>query len=419
MLADKSNLESVDSEIYNAIINEEKREELNIELIASENSVSKAVLEAQGCIFTNKYAEGYPGKRYYGGNEFSDVVERLAISRAKELFGAEHVNVQSHSGSQANMSAFLSVLKPGDRILGMALSSGGHLTHGAKVNFSGQVFEAYEYGVDLETGLIDYDEVARIAEKCKPKLIVSGATAYSRIFDFKKFRKIADSVGAYLMADIAHIAGLVATGLHPSPIPYAHIVTSTTHKTLRGPRGGMIMCREEFAKAVDRAVFPYSQGGPLVHVIAAKAVAFKEALMPEFKEYQARIVKNASCMASRLVEKGFKIISGGTDNHLFLLDLTGMEETKDIDGLQAQNALEASGITLSRTTVPGEKRKPYYGSGVRIGTPAVTTRGMKEKEMELIADFIAEVLLNINDEKIFNSVRKKVENLCREFPLYN
>ena len=410
----KEHLKAFDAEIYNAIVEEEEREEMTIELIASENAVSPAVLEAQGSVLTNKYAEGYPAKRYYGGCEFVDKAESLARERALQLFGGDHVNVQPHSGSQANMGVYLSVLEPGDVILGMGLSSGGHLTHGSKVNFSGKIFHSVEYGVDEESGLIDYDKVEALAKEHSPKMIVAGASAYSRVIDFERFRKIADSVGAYLFVDMAHIAGLVAAGLHPSPVPHAHFVTTTTHKTLRGPRGGMIICREEFAKAIDKTIFPGIQGGPLMHVIAAKAVAFKEALTEAFKSYQVQIVKNSKTMAETLISRGFKVVSGGTDNHLFLLDLT----PQDITGKVAEKRLEEAHITVNKNTVPGEKRSPFVTSGIRIGAPTITTRGMKENEAKEIANAIADILKNIEDDKILNSTAKKVENLCRTFPLY-
>jgi len=408
-------LKDFDPDIYNAIENEKKRQMYGLELIASENLVSEAVLEAQGSILTNKYAEGYPGKRYYGGCEYVDVVENIAIERAKKLFGAEHVNVQPHSGSQANMAVYMATLNPGDRLLGMDLSNGGHLTHGARVSFSGKLYLSFGYGVNPETGLIDYDEVQAIAEEFKPRLIVCGASAYPRIIDFKKFREIADSVDAYLMADIAHIAGLVAAGLHPSPIPYCEFVTTTTHKTLRGPRGGMIMTKEFFAKPIDKMVFPGMQGGPLMHVIAAKAVCFKEAMSEEFKEYQKQVVKNAKKLAEVLMEKGFKLVSGGTDNHLMLVDLTD----KKITGKEAEEALGKVGITVNKNTIPGDTQSPFVTSGIRIGTPAVTTRGMKEKEMEKIGELIAETLNNIGDEKKYAIIREEVKKLCEEFMFYS
>ncbi len=408
-------LKDFDPDIYNAIENEKKRQMYGLELIASENLVSEAVLEAQGSILTNKYAEGYPGKRYYGGCEYVDVVENIAIERAKKLFGAEHANVQPHSGSQANMAVYMATLNPGDRLLGMDLSNGGHLTHGARVSFSGKLYISFGYGVNPETGLIDYDEVQAIAEEFKPRLIVCGASAYPRIIDFKKFREIADSVDAYLMADIAHIAGLVAAGLHPSPVPYCEFVTTTTHKTLRGPRGGMIMTKEFFAKPIDKMVFPGMQGGPLMHVIAAKAVCFKEAMSEEFKEYQKQVVKNAKKLAQVLMESGFKLVSGGTDNHLMLVDLTD----KKITGKEAEEALGKVGITVNKNTIPGDTQSPFVTSGIRIGTPAVTTRGMKEKEMEKIGEFIAETLNNIGDEKKYAIIREEVKKLCEEFMFYS
>ncbi|WP_022670672.1 serine hydroxymethyltransferase [Hippea alviniae] len=408
-------LKDFDPDVYQAIENEKRREMYGLELIASENFVSEAVMEAQGSVMTNKYAEGYPSKRYYGGCEYVDVVENLAIERAKKLFGAEHVNVQPHSGSQANMAVYMATLQPGDRLLGMDLTNGGHLTHGSRVNFSGKLYLTFGYGVNPETGMIDYDEVAEIAQEFKPRLIVCGASAYPRIIDFKKFREIADSVDAYLMADIAHIAGLVAAGLHPSPIPYCEFVTTTTHKTLRGPRGGMIMTKEFFAKPIDKMVFPGMQGGPLMHVIAAKAVCFKEALSDEFKEYQKQVVKNAKKLAEVLIDNGFKLVSGGTDNHLILVDLTN----KNITGKDAEEALGKVGITVNKNTIPGETRSPFVASGIRIGTPAITTRGMKEKEMEKIGEFITEVLNNIGDEKKYSMIREEVKKLCEEFMFYS
>ncbi len=408
-------LKDFDPDIFNAIENEKKRQMYGLELIASENLVSRAVLEAQGSILTNKYAEGYPGKRYYGGCEYVDVVENIAIERAKELFGAEHANVQPHSGSQANMAVYMSTLNPQDRLLGMDLSNGGHLTHGARVSFSGKLYISFGYGVNPETGLIDYDEVQAIADEFKPRLIVCGASAYPRIIDFKRFREIADSVGAYLMADIAHIAGLVAADLHPSPIPYCEFVTTTTHKTLRGPRGGMILTKEFFAKPIDKMVFPGIQGGPLMHVIAAKAVCFKEAMSEEFKEYQKQVVKNAKKLAQVLMESGFKLVSGGTDNHLMLVDLTD----KKITGKEAEEALGKVGITVNKNTIPGDTQSPFVTSGIRIGTPAITTRGMKEKEMEKIGEFITETLNNIGNEKKYAVIREEVRKLCEEFMFYS
>lgn len=408
-------LKKTDPEIAKALEAEEQRQEYGIELIASENFVSKAVMEAAGSVMTNKYAEGYPGKRYYGGCQIVDIAEDLAINRAKELFGAAYVNVQPHSGSQANMGVYMSLINPGDTILGMNLSHGGHLTHGAKVNFSGKIYNAVSYGVSEGTEVIDYEEVRRIALECKPKIIVAGGSAYPRILDFPKFRAIADEVGAYLMVDMAHIAGLVAAGVHPSPMPYSHIVTTTTHKTLRGPRGGMILTNdEEIAKKIDKMIFPGIQGGPLMHIIAAKAVAFKEALMPEYKEYQVQVVKNAKVLAQELVNKGFRIVSGGTDNHLMLVDLT----PKGITGKAAEEALVKAEITLNKNGIPFDKEKPFVTSGIRIGTPSVTTRGMKEAEMKIIAELITKVLENIDNETIINEVKEEVHKLAEKFPLY-
>lgn len=409
-----SELKETDPEVYNAIKGEDERELSKIVLIASENYVSQAVLEAQGSVFTNKYAEGYPNRRYYGGCEFADQVELLAIERAKALFGAEHVNVQPHSGSQANMAAYFSVLQPGDTILGMALPHGGHLTHGASVSFSGTLYKSFSYGVDKKTELLDYDEVERLAVEHKPKMIVAGYSAYSRILDFPRFRRIADKVGAYLMADIAHIAGLIAAGEHPSPVPYADFVTTTTHKTLRGPRGGMIMCMEKFAKAVDKAIFPGIQGGPLVHVIAAKAVSFKEALMPEFKDYQRQVVKNAKALAQRLTADGFRIVSGTTENHLMLVDLT----PKNITGKDAEIALDAAGITCNKNSIPWDQKPPVTTSGIRLGTPIVTTRGMREPEMKVIGDLICEALANINAPDKLAALKERTKAFCNKFPMF-
>ncbi|HSA77734.1 MAG TPA: serine hydroxymethyltransferase [Nitrospirota bacterium] len=409
-----SELKETDPEVYNAIKGEDERELSKIVLIASENYVSQAVLEAQGSVFTNKYAEGYPNRRYYGGCEFADQVELLAIERAKALFGAEHVNVQPHSGSQANMAAYFSVLQPGDTILGMALPHGGHLTHGASVSFSGTLYKSFSYGVDKKTELLDYDEVERLAVEHKPKMIVAGYSAYSRILDFPRFRRIADKVGAYLMADIAHIAGLIAAGEHPSPVPYADFVTTTTHKTLRGPRGGMIMCMEKFAKAVDKAIFPGIQGGPLVHVIAAKAVSFKEALMPEFKDYQRQVVKNAKALARRLTADGFRIVSGTTENHLMLVDLT----PKNITGKDAEIALDAAGITCNKNSIPYDQKPPVTTSGIRLGTPIVTTRGMREPEMKVIGDLICEALANINVPDKLAALKERTKAFCNKFPMF-
>ncbi|MDO8282851.1 MAG: serine hydroxymethyltransferase [Thermodesulfovibrionia bacterium] len=410
-----SELEKADSEIYDAIVNEIRREKEQLILIASENYASRAVMEAQGTVFTNKYAEGYPGRRYYGGCEYVDIAETLAINRAKELFGAEHVNVQPHSGTQANMAVYCAMLKPGDKILGMSLSHGGHLSHGSHVNFSGIVYEGSSYGVGKKTGTINYNEVRKIAKKVKPKIIVAGASAYSRIIDFKKLSKIAIECNAYFMVDIAHISGLVAAGVHPSPVPYADFVTSTTHKTLRGPRGGIIMCKEKYAKQIDKMVFPGIQGGPLMHVIAAKAVALKEALSPGFKHYQIQIVKNAKELSGALIERGFKIISGGTDTHLMLIDLSN----KKISGKDAETALDLAGITLNKNAIPHDKLPPAVTSGIRIGTPTVTTRGMKEPEMIIIAGLIDAVLQAPNDKDNIRRVRDKVKSLCRKFPAYS
>ncbi|ABB31837.1 Glycine hydroxymethyltransferase [Geobacter metallireducens RCH3] len=407
-------LETFDPAVAEAIRHETERQEYNLELIASENFVSEAVMEAQGSVLTNKYAEGYPGKRYYGGCHHVDVVENLAIERAKELFGADHANVQPHSGSQANMAVYFSVLKPGDTILGMNLSHGGHLTHGSPVNFSGRFFNVVPYGVSQETETIDFNEVERLALEHKPKLIVVGASAYPRVLDFAAFRAIADKVGALVMVDMAHIAGLVAAGLHPSPVPYAEFVTTTTHKTLRGPRGGMILCREEFAKTLNSNIFPGIQGGPLMHVIAAKAVAFKEALAPEFKLYQEQIVKNARTLADELMKRGFRLVSGGTDNHLMLVNLTGTELT----GKVAEEALDKAGITVNKNTVPFETRSPFVTSGFRIGTPAATSHGLKEAEMVEVAAFIAEALANVGNEAKLAEVKGKVNALMGRFPLY-
>ncbi|MFH1965011.1 MAG: serine hydroxymethyltransferase [Acidobacteriota bacterium] len=409
-----SSLQEVDPQVASALASEVKRQDGTLELIASENFVSKAVMEAVGSVFTNKYAEGYPGRRYYGGCEFADEVESLAIDRARELFGAEHVNVQSHSGSQANFAAYLALLEPGDKILGMNLSHGGHLTHGHPLNFSGRFFEVIPYGVDKDSERIDYDSIAELAEKEKPRMIVAGASAYSRIIDFKRLGEIARSAGSYLMVDIAHIAGMVAVGLHPSPVPHADVVTTTTHKTLRGPRGGMIMCREEHKKMINRNVFPGTQGGPLVHVIAGKAVCFKEAQGEDFREYQAQVIKNASVLSDTLQEKGFRIVSGGTDNHLFLLDVF----SKGLTGKDAEKRLEEAGLTVNKNSIPFDQHPPMVTSGIRIGTPAVTTRGMKEPEMKLIGSLIAETLSNLDSEEVISGVREQVKDLTARFPLY-
>jgi len=408
-------IKDYDLEVYNAILEEEKRQEEGIELIASENFVSKAVMEAAGSVFTNKYAEGYPERRYYGGCVNADTVEQLAIDRLKKIFGAKFANVQPHSGSQANMGVYVSLLEAGDKILGMGLSSGGHLTHGYKVNFSGKNYIGIEYGLNPETELLDYDEVRRLAVQEKPKIIVAGASAYSRIIDFKKFREIADEVGAYLMVDMAHIAGLVAAGEHPNPMEYADIVTSTTHKTMRGPRGGIILTNnEEIAKKIDKAIFPGIQGGPLMHIIAAKAVAFKEALSPEFKEYQKQVVKNAKAMADALVKGGLRIVSGGTDNHLMLVDL----RPKGVTGKLAEESLEKAGITCNKNAIPNDPEKPFITSGVRLGTPAITARGMKEDESVKIAEMIIKVLENVNDDEKIAEVKNEVLKLTEKFPLY-
>lgn len=408
-------IKNCDLEVYNAIVEEEKRQEEGIELIASENFVSKAVMEAAGSVFTNKYAEGYPEKRYYGGCANADTVEQLAIDRLKKIFGAKFANVQPHSGSQANMGVYVSLLEAGDKILGMGLSSGGHLTHGYKINFSGKNYVGIEYGLNPETEMLDYDEIRRLAIQEKPQIIVAGASAYSRVIDFKKFREIADEVGAYLMVDMAHIAGLVAAGEHPNPMEYADIVTSTTHKTMRGPRGGIILTNnEEIAKKIDKAIFPGIQGGPLMHIIAAKAVAFKEALSPEFKEYQKQVVKNAKAMADALVKGGLRIVSGGTDNHLMLVDL----RPKGVTGKMAEEGLEKAGITCNKNSIPNDPEKPFITSGVRLGTPAITARGMKEDEAVQIAEMIIKVLENVNDDEKIAEVKNEVLKLVEKFPLY-
>ncbi|WP_297568105.1 serine hydroxymethyltransferase [uncultured Anaerovibrio sp.] len=408
-------LKVVDPEIAEAIAAELNRQRNKLELIASENIVSSAVMTAQGSVLTNKYAEGYPGKRYYGGCEHVDVVEQLAIDRAKKLFGAEYANVQPHSGAQANMAVFFALLTPGDTVMGLNLTDGGHLTHGSPVNMSGKYFKIVPYGVSAETEQLDYDDVQRLAEECKPKLIVAGASAYARTLDFPRLAEIAHAVGAYLMVDIAHIAGLVATGMHPSPVPYADVVTSTTHKTLRGPRGGLILCRDaEFGKQFNKAIFPGIQGGPLMHVIAAKAVAFKEALSPAFKEYAQQVVKNAKVLAETLMDKGFRIVSGGTDTHLMLVDLTN----KNITGKIAQNVLDEVGITANKNTIPFEKLSPFVTSGIRLGSPALTTRGFKEDDMVEVAEIIAMVLDNPEDEGVKAQARDRVAALCQKYPLY-
>jgi glycine hydroxymethyltransferase len=407
-------LETSDPEIFAAIGQEGRRQELNLELIASENAVSEAVLEAVGSVLTNKYAEGYPGRRYYGGCEHVDVVEELAIARAKELFGADHVNVQPHSGSQANMAVYFANLAPGDTILAMNLSHGGHLTHGSPVNFSGRFFQVIPYGVGEGDHRIDYDEVRALARQHRPKMIVAGHSAYPRLLDFAAFRSIAEEVGALLMADIAHVAGLVVADLHPSPVPHCDFVTTTTHKTLRGPRGGMILCKVDHAKKIDSSIFPGNQGGPLMHVVAGKAVAFREALTPEFRVYQKKIVENAGTLARALMDEGFRLVSGGTDNHLMLLDLRDTE----ITGKKAQECLDLARITTNRNTVPFDPRSPFVTSGVRIGTPAVTTRGMGEGEMKKIASFIARALAAPDDASALATIAGEVEALCRRFPIY-
>lgn len=405
-------LGNFDGEVAAACHAELERQQHNIELIASENIVSRAVLLAAGGILTNKYAEGYPGKRYYGGCQCVDVVENIARERAKKLFGAEHANVQPHCGASANLAAFFALLQPGDTVMGMNLQQGGHLSHGSPVNISGKYFHIVPYGVDPETELIDYDEMRRIALECKPKMIIAGASAYSRIIDFKRCREIADEVGAYLMVDMAHIAGLVAAGLHPSPVPYADVVTTTTHKTLRGPRGGMILCRAELANDIDKAIFPGTQGGPLMHIIAAKAVALGEALTPEFKEYQTQIVKNSAVLASALADKGIKLVSGGTDNHLMTLKLLGLNVT----GKELEHRLDEVHITANKNTIPNDPQSPFITSGLRIGTPAVTTRGFKEPEMLKIADWIGDIINDFEGNKA--AVSDGVRELCEKFPIY-
>lgn len=412
-MIDLKSIKQVDPELYASMLQELERQQHNLELIASENIVSEAVLAAAGTFYTNKYAEGYPGKRYYGGCEYVDVAEKLAIERAKQLFGVKYANVQPHCGSNANFAAYYALLNSGDTILGMTLADGGHLTHGAKVNMSGKLFNCVGYGIDPQTELINYDEVRRIALECKPKLIVAGASAYPRFIDYKKFREIADEVGAYLMADIAHVAGMVATGLHPSPVGYAHVITSTTHKTLRGPRGGLILCDDEdIAKKIDKAIFPGSQGGPLMHIIAAKAVAFKEALSPEFKTYQEQILKNAKAMADRLIKRGLRLVSGGTDNHMMLINLVG----SGVNGKQLETWLDMAHITANKNSVPNEPLSPSLTSGLRVGTPAVTTRGMKEDDMVKIADMIADIVED--GESAIESVKARAIALCDEHPIY-
>ena len=408
-------LKTADPDVYAAIEAEEVRQREKLLLIASENFASPAVLAAQGSLLTNKYAEGYPGKRYYGGCQHADAVEDLAIQRCKEIFGAEHVNVQPHSGSQANMAAYLSVLKAGDTILGMDLAQGGHLTHGSKVNFSGILFRVFSYGVDRQTETIDYDAVQKVAEECRPRMIVVGASAYARVLDFPRFQQIAKSVGAYLLVDIAHIAGLIAAGLHPNPVPYADFVTTTTHKTLRGPRGGVTMCRAEHAKGVDKLVFPGLQGGPLMHVIAAKAVAFKEALSPGFKRYQQQVLANAKTLAQEFVERGYKIVSGGTDTHLMLLNLAN----KGITGKEADAALDTAGIIVNKNAVPYDEKPPAVASGIRLGSPIVSTRGMRESEMKQIVGLVDRVLQHRQEPAVLEEVREQAKALCAKFPIFH
>ncbi|RLB08854.1 MAG: serine hydroxymethyltransferase [Deltaproteobacteria bacterium] len=411
----EKSLREVDPEVFSAIRDEIKREKENLLMIASENYASRAVIEAHANVMTNKYAEGYPGARYYGGCEYVDVVENLAIERAKKLFNAEHVNVQPHSGSQANMAVYFSVLKPGDLIMGMDLAHGGHLSHGSKVSFSGTLFKSVFYGVSPETERIDFDQVRKIAKEYKPKMIIAGASAYPREIDFSLFKEIAQEIGAFFMADIAHIAGLIVAGLHPSPVGLAEFVTSTTHKTLRGPRGGIIITNKEYAQKIDKAIFPGIQGGPLMHIIAAKAVAFKEAMSPDFKEYQKQVIKNAKVLAEELLRLGFRLVSGGTDNHLILMDLTD----KGITGKQAEEALAKAGIVVNKNSIPFDKRSPKITSGIRIGTPALTTRGFKEDEMKLIASLISKVLSNPDSDQVIKSVKAKVKELCQSFPIYS
>lgn len=407
-------LEKVDGKIFRAVEDETRRVNEGLELIPSENFVSRAVLEALGCVFNNKYSEGYPGKRYYGGNQFVDIVENLAIERAKKLFGAEHVNVQPYSGSPANTAVYVALMDFGDKLMGMSLAQGGHLTHGHKVSFSGKAYKAVQYGVDRESQLIDYDEVRRLAVKEKPKIIVSGATAYPREIDFKAFAQIAGEVGAVSVADIAHIAGLVVGGVHQTPFPFTDVVTTTTHKTLRGPRGAVIMCKEKYAEAIDRAVFPWLQGGPHEHQIAAKAVCFKEALKPEFKEYARQIVKNAKVLADSLMEQGFELVTGGTDNHLILADL----QNKGLTGKEAETALDRAGITVNKNMIPFDPRTPFDPSGIRLGTPAVTTRGMKEGEMKAIGELMARAVESFKDARALENIREEVKELTKGFPVY-
>ena len=408
-------IEKVDREVAEIIKHEVKRNRETLLMIASENYADEAILQAQGSVFTNKYAEGYPGKRFYQGVGNSDDIEQLAIDRAKKLFGAEHANVQPHSGSQTNQAVYLAVLKPGDSLLGMNLAAGGHLTHGAPASSSGKLYQAHSYGVNKDTFLLDYDEILKTAQEVKPKIIVAGASAYPRAIDFKKFREIADSVGALLLADMAHYAGLVAAKLYPDPVPYCDFVTTTTHKTLRGPRGGLILCKEKYAKAINSAVFPGLQGGPLMHVVAAKAICFGEAMKPAFTEYQRQVIKNAQVLAQELINKGYKVLTGGTDCHLILVDL----RVNNLTGKDAALAIEKAGITLNKNGVPFDTQNPFITSGIRIGTPAITTRGMKEKEITLIAGWIDDVLKNINNEAVIKAAGEKVKKLCSRFPVYN
>jgi glycine hydroxymethyltransferase len=416
MFNEDMTIDSFDPELSKAIKDEIKRQEEHIELIASENYASPRVIEAQGSVLTNKYAEGYPGKRYYGGCENVDVAEQLAIDRLKELYGADYANVQPHSGSQANAAVFMALLEPHDTILGMSLAHGGHLTHGSKVNFSGKIYNAVQYGLNPETGEIDYDQVEELAKEHKPKMIIAGFSAYSRVLDWQRFRDIADSVGAYFFVDMAHISGLVAGGVYPSPVPYADIVTSTTHKSLRGPRGGIIICKsnEEIEKKISSMVFPGTQGGPLMHVIAAKAVAFKEALQPEFKEYQKQVLKNASAMANQFIKRGFKVVSGGTDDHLFLVDFI----EKGITGKDVDAALGRANITVNKNSVPNDPQSPFVTSGIRVGTPAPTTRGFKEEECIELTNWMCDVIENLDNEEVINNVKQKVIELCKKYPVY-
>lgn len=413
----RETISDFDPDLWSAMRKEAKRQEDHLELIASENYTSPLVMQAQASVLTNKYAEGYPGKRYYGGCEYVDIVEQLASDRAKELFQADYANVQTHSGSQANAAAYMALLEPGDTLLGMSLAHGGHLTHGAKVSFSGKMYKAYSYGVTFDTQLIDYDEVERLSKQHKPKLIIAGFSAYSRVVDWQRFRDIADEVGAYFLVDMAHVAGLVAAGLYPSPIPIADVVTSTTHKTLRGPRGGLILARSnpEIEKKLNSAVFPGQQGGPLMHVIAGKAVAFKEALEPSFKVYQQQVIANAKAMVEVMLQRGYKVVSGGTDNHLFLIDMIA----KNITGKEAEEVLEKANITLNKNMLPNDPRSPFVTSGLRIGTPAMTTRGLKEKEVKQVAHWVCDVLENLKDPATIEKVRKQVMALCGQFPVYS